>query len=308
MNSSPRPRRCLVALVAAACGATSIVACTSEDPDPAPDAGATRSAKSTPSADACPGKFAEPDPERPRIALRFSIDAGRKVVTGTETVVFTPDLPIRDLVFRLWPNQPSAPKGTRLTVRTAKAGSVEKFTVESDGTLLRIPLDGEVSAGEAVTATLDFTLTLGAAIFERWGSTGRTAWWGTGHPLLAWERGAGWQTQPATEAPGEYAVSEAARYDVTVDAPATDTVHITGTPDAPAPAGTGRRRWHAMNLTARDISVAVGSFVQRDGVADGTPVVVAVSADTPASAPVMLAHVTRSVRQLVDLFGPFPYP
>jgi hypothetical protein len=302
MNSSPRPRRRLVALLAAVCGATWIVACTSEDPKPAPP---VSSARPTPSADACPARFAEPDPDRPRITLRFGVDASRKVVTGTETVVFTPDLPIRELVFRLWPNQPTAPKGTRLTVTSVKDRA---FTVESSGTLLRIPLGREVPAGESVTATLDFTLTLGGAIFERWGTTGRTAWWGTGHPLLAWERGAGWQTQPATRAPGEYAVSEVARYDVTVDAPATDTVHITGTADAPVPSGPGRRRWHAMNLTARDISVAVGSFVRRDGVADGVPIVVAVSADTAASASVVLEHVARSVRQLVDLLGPFPYP
>lgn len=299
-------------LLAAVCGAAPFVACSSPD-EPKPRA--TGSPTASPSAEVCPARYADPDPERPRVTLRFSLDAARRIVTGTETVVFTPDQPVRELVFRLWPNQPSAAPGTRLTVRTARAGSAVRFTVESagaaegaPGTLLRLPLGREVPAGEAITATLDFTLALGGAVFERWGTTGRTAWWGTGHPLLAWERGAGWQTQPSTTVLGEYAVSESARYDVTVDAPAADTVLITGVADAPMPAGLGRRRWHAMNLTARDVSVAVGSFAQRTGVVNGTPIVAAVSSDTPTSPDAVLEHTTRAVRDLVKLLGPFPYP
>ncbi len=270
----------------------------------------------SPTAAPCPAQYAAPDPDRPRVTLRFGIDTARRTVTGSETVVFTPDQPVRELVFRLWPNSPTAMPGTHMTVNRVQADNlVARFTVESagavektQGTLLRIPLSREVPTGEAVTAVLDFTLTLGGHAFDRWGTTGRTAWWGTGHPLLAWVRGAGWQTDPATPLLGEYAVSEAARYDVTVDAPARDEVLMTGVPEAPVAAGEGRRRWHAINLTARDVSVAVGTFSRREGVVDGTPVVVAASSDTPTDLTALYAHTTRSVRDLSRLLGPFPYP
>jgi hypothetical protein len=305
--------------VAAVCAVSLVAACTGDEDEPrasgSPNASANPTPSTSPSIDTCPARPVEPDAERPRTTLTFSIDAARKVVTGTETIVFTPDLPVSELIFRLWANQPSAAPGTRLEVTSAKSGGATQFTMEAagggagtPGTLLRLPLGRNAPAGEAITADLEFTLNLGGAVFERWGSTGRTAWWGSGHPLLAWERGAGWQTQPAAPVGGEYAVSEAGRYDITVDAPAQDTVLISGSTDAPVAAGAGRRRWHSVNLTARDVSVAVGTFVQRTGSVDGTPVIAAVSSDTAASASVLLDQTTQAMRGLVDLLGPYPYP
>ncbi len=305
-----RFRRRRAAALIVVCGI--VAACTGESKPPAAEP--SRSAAASPSGDPCPSGYAEPDPNRPRITLKFGLDAARRLVTGTETVVFTPDLPVRELVFRLWPNSPSTPPNTRLVVTAARSGDASRFVVENagaapglPGTLLRLPLGREAPAGEAVTVTLDFTLTLGGAVFERWGSTGKTAWWGTGHPLLAWERGVGWQTAPAARVFGEYASSEAARYDVTVEAPAADTVLITGVTDAPVDAGPGRRRWHAMNLSARDVSVTVGTFQQLTGMVDGTPVTAAVSSDTNASVATVLSQTTDALRKLTGLLGPFPF-
>jgi hypothetical protein len=85
-------------------------------------------------------------------------------------------------------------------------------------------------------------------------------------------------------------------------------VLITGAADAPAPAGPGRQRWHAVNLTARDVSVAVGSFTQRSGQVEGAPVTAAVSDDTKASVDTLFDEVSSGLRDLVRLFGPYPYP
>ncbi len=81
---------------------------TAEPSDPAPDpVGAA----------ACPAERAEPDPDRPRISLDMRLEDDLVTVTGTETVVFTPDLDIDELVFRLVPNAPdSAAAGNRLEV------------------------------------------------------------------------------------------------------------------------------------------------------------------------------------------------
>ena len=51
---------------------------------------------------------AEPDPARPVVGLDFRLADDLRTVTGTETVVFTPDLTTDELVFRLVPNGPGA--------------------------------------------------------------------------------------------------------------------------------------------------------------------------------------------------------
>src|SRR5258708_4540854 len=55
---------------------------------------------------ACRTSTRPPDPKRPVIRLTFALDARHTTVRGTEHVVFTPALPIRDMVFRLWLNGP----------------------------------------------------------------------------------------------------------------------------------------------------------------------------------------------------------
>ena len=66
---------------------------------------------------ACPDERAGPDPDRPRITLDFRLEDELTTVTGTERVVFTPDLPTDELVFRLVPNAPdSSAAGNRLEV------------------------------------------------------------------------------------------------------------------------------------------------------------------------------------------------
>jgi hypothetical protein len=63
-----------------------------------------------------------------------------------------------------------------------------------------------------------------------------------------------------------------------VTAPARLTVLASGTPDTPADAGDGRRRWHAVADRARDASVAAGTFTVAEQAVDGIRLIVA----TPA--------------------------
>ena len=59
-----------------------------------------RAPPSPPAAEAeeagCPAERAEPDPDRPEVSLDFTLADDRRSVTGTETVVFTPDLAVRE--------------------------------------------------------------------------------------------------------------------------------------------------------------------------------------------------------------------
>jgi hypothetical protein len=262
----------------------------------------------------CPASYAAPDPDRPRITLDFSVDSSHGTVTGSERVAFTPDAPVTEVVFRLWPNRAGAPRRTVLEITGVDAGRRSEFSTVmaggrkgTPGTLLRIPLGRTAPAGDTISVTVQFVLILGDAGFERWGRTGATAWWGTGHPLLAWRRGAGWQTTPAGPVTGEYAMSEAARYDVSVQAPAADTVLLPGTAAAPAAAGAGRRIWRSTSLTARDVSVVVGAFATRSGAIDGKPVTAAVASDARYDPAVLLSETLKAVRGLGRLVGPYPY-
>lgn len=263
----------------------------------------------------CPTAYAAPDPDRPRIRLAFDLAEDLRTVTGTEDVTFTPDRPVTELVFRLTPNTaPSAAVGNRLQVTAAgsdPSGGAYRFeranaAPTTQGGLLVLPLGRAVPAGEKVTATLAFTLTLGDGAFDRFGRSGRYAWWGTGQPLLGWERGVGWHREPMLDFTAESATSEAADIDLTVTAPAALTVLSSGTQDDPVDAGGGRRRWHAVADRARDVSVAAGPFRTASAVVEGTTVLVGTA---PGSEPAgLLTEAQRAVRELSARFGPPPFP
>jgi hypothetical protein len=259
--------------------------------------------------------YAAPDPARPRIRLSFDVAGDLAAVKGSEHVEFTPDLPIRELVFRLTANTASsADEGNSITVdsATARPGGLA-FRLEADGAgpatqggLLVIPLEREVPARQQVTADIAFTLRLGQQSFDRFGHLRSYAWWGSGQPLLAWERGVGWHKEPLLHFVGESATSEAANVDLTVTAPGRYTVLSSGTPDPPADAGDGRRRWHAVADTTRDVSVAVGPFAMKEGTVEG----IRLRVGTPEgrSPDGLYGEHERAVRKLTERFGPFPFP
>ncbi len=282
-------------------------------------------ARSLPPAKAasCPAVAVAPDPHRPVVHLSFDLSADRRTVRGTESVRFVPDRPVTELIFRLWPNGTTAPIGTRLTVTRAVTPGGGAFTTQSlggrggsQGTLLAIPLGRTAAPGQLLRVDLAFVLSLPTPAFERWGSTGRTAWWASGHPLLAWERGRGWDREPAIRFPSEASTSEAADTSVTVRTPAGDDVLMTGLTAPPRRQPDGRLLWRATSSAARDVSVAVSRFVTRAATVDGVKVTVGVAPDTlpdpvlrePVDVDNLLTETLRSVRAVTAMYGAFPYP
>ena len=289
---------------------------TGPSPRPAtPTRTAPGPAATTRPAGGCPAHYLPPDPRRPRIAVRFTVAPGLASVAGSEHVVFTPDLPVRRLVFRLTANtSTSYDLGTSETVTAVRVhGAPAHFTVQtagapagSPGGLVEVPLSRVVPAGMPITADLTFTLRVGSASFERFGRADGVAWWGSGAPLLSWQRGVGWHREPLAQFLSESTTSEAADYDVTVIAPTGETVLATGGVGPPTAAGPGLRRWHSHASTARDVAVAVGRFTTRTTRIGPTRVTVA--GLDPAALPALAAQVRLSVTGLARRFGPFPYP
>ncbi|MGY1811760.1 M1 family aminopeptidase [Blastococcus sp. SYSU D00820] len=278
-------------------------------------ASATPSAEAPPAAEegGCPAERAEPDPDRPVVDLEYTLADDLRTVTGTETVVFTPDVATDELVFRLTPNGPSEQEGNGLTVDDVRGDDVAAAGYESAGAaepggLYVIALDDELQPGDPTEVELDFTLTLGSGGFERFGTAPGVSWWASGAPLLAWEPGVGWARDPFVDVLGETSSSPVADTTISVTAPEDLTVLMTGDQDDPSEPEDGRRTWTSEEPVARDVSVAVGEFdtatVTTPG---GVEVTAGVLPDPDATAEQMAQWTVESIAALEERFGPFPY-
>ena len=257
---------------------------------------------------------AEPDPDRPVVDLDLRLDDDRRTVTGTQTVVFTPDLPTDELVFRLVPNGPGpAAAGNRLVVDAVRGDDVvgsgyEDAGAEDPGGLFVVRLTDELAAGEATEVALDLTLTLGEDGFERVGAADGVSWWASGAPLLAWEPGVGWARDPFVDLPGETATSPVADTTIRVSAPEALTVLMTGDQADPSPPVDGRRTWTSVEPVARDVSVAVGEFDTTTATSPGgVEVTAGVLPGAEVSAPELAEWTLEAIEELEGRFGPFPY-
>jgi hypothetical protein len=242
-----------------------------------------------------------PAADRPSYVLDLQVDLERNLVEGRETVRFTPDLPTDRLVFRLWPNGPTlSAAGARLDVGGVYLGGTAPVPTERpDATTLVVPLAGGLRAGETIEATVPFTLTLPGPTKDRISRRGDTVRLGTFHPLLAWEPGVGWATEPATSLFAEAATAPVADWSVAVSAPPGLTVLASGEQRD--------GRWHATAI--REFAVALGRFTTVSGTASAPhPVAVTVAVerslgDDPSA---YLSTVTRALADFGSRFGPYP--
>jgi hypothetical protein len=262
----------------------------------------------------CAGR-ARPDPDRPRIALDFRLADDLRTVTGTETVTFTPDRAVEELVFRLVPNGPDiAAAGSGLVVDAVRGEDVagsgyEPLGAAAPGGAYVVALDEPLEVGESTEVELDFTLTLGDGAFERVGADDGVSWWASGAPLLAWEPGVGWARDPFVAVSGETTVSPAADTTVRVSAPADLTVLMTGAQAEPTAAdGDGRRIWTSTEPVARDVSVAAGRFATAErSTPGGVRVTAGVLPGAEAGAGALADATVEAITDLEEFLGPFPY-
>ncbi|MCW2528356.1 MAG: hypothetical protein JWM76_3216 [Pseudonocardiales bacterium] len=281
-----------------------------------PSAGSTSSATAPGSpSGSCPSSYVEPDSKRPQTTLTFDIADDHRTVTGTEKISFTPDADITELVFRLTANTVpthNVGNGIEVTEATADHGAGKATydragaAPDTQGGLLRIPFSSKIKSGTTVKAELAFTLTIGTDSFDRFGSAGGFVWFASAHPLLAWERGYGWHTEPMIQFTAESATSEAAKTSLTVTAPAADVVLASGLPTDPGPAIGGRKTWHSTVDAARDVSVAAGPFVLNEAEMNG--VKVRVGAPDAQGAAEVMSDEKLALTELGKRFGPFPFP
>jgi hypothetical protein len=233
--------------------------------------------------------------------LTAEVTVAGRTVTGTQHLVFTPDRPVTELVFRLWASapRPSATGGAGALTSVAINGATRAYS-RPVPTLVRIPWRG--AAGSPVTIDLGLRITLPVGADDRFGSRGTTAWFASGLPLLAWERGRGWATEPATAQFAEASTSEEMQIArLTIHHAAGLKVVATGTVLSENATTTVTSA-----PTARDVAVAVGAFrtVTLPGPA---PVLVGVAPQVTDDPTVVAREVVRAMRVHVARFGPFPF-
>jgi hypothetical protein len=264
----------------------------------APDAPAVPATATCPAVPARPG----PDPNRPSYQLDLTVDLDANVVVGREVVRFTPDIPTDRLVFRLWPNGPRPSRaGARLDVDAVYLGTtVPAPTERPDPTTLVVPLSDPLAAGETIEATVPFRLTLPAPTSDRISRRGDTVRLGTFEPLLAWEPGVGWATEPPTALFAEATTTPEADWSVSVSVPFGLSVLTSGVDDG------GRSTATAV----REFALAIGRFRVVEGVAHApqdVAVKVAVESGLDDDPSVYLRTVVAALEDFGTRFGPYPY-
>lgn len=251
-----------------------------------------------------PAALPPPPALRPRYVVSMTIADDLASAVGELAVTFHPDLDTDRLVMRLWPNGPRQAEGgnaltatvTALTVDGAPRGVTANLP---DPTTLEVA--GPFLAGQRVEAHVAWRLQLGAEGDDRLGRGLGWARMGSFLPLLAWEPGVGWATEPPTRGFAEASSFPAADIDLTVASPPGMTVLATG-----SAVGGGR----FVGTGVRDVGLSVGTFMVVQAVASAPgPVEVTVGvqqgmADDPA---VYARRVVAALEDFGRRFGPYPW-
>lgn len=222
------------------------------------------------------------------------------------TVTFTPDLPIDRLVFRLWPNGPvQTGEGAHLDAGPVTVDGGPAPSSQPDPTTMIVA--HPVAAGEVVTVSMPWRLTLPGNVRDRLGDDTpavAAVRMGTFYPLLPWEPGRGWATDPPTTVYAEATMSPAADFDLTVGVPPGWSVLATGVSDRPG---------HFSAEAVPDVGLTAGIFTLATGTVDAgraAPVTVTVGvaqglADSPQP---YLAKVKAVMASYARRFGPYGWP
>jgi hypothetical protein len=246
--------------------------------------------------------YPRPSVSRPRYRITVSVPA-RGDVRGTLAVAFTPDLPTGRLVFRLWPNGPlQAREGAHLGVTDVRLGGRAVAAALPDPTTLVIRSGHAFAAGRTVHVSMRFRLRLPGAVVDRLARVGGAVRLGSFLPLLPWEPGVGWDTDPPTTSLAETSSSPTADFSVRAGVPAGWSAVATGVPSRSGV-------WRA--AAVRDFALAVGRF-RTAAVVGHAPrpvrVVVGVARGVAVSPVAVAAAVRDDLAALSRRFGPYPWP
>ena len=224
-------------------------------------------------------------------------------VVGDLVVRFTPDQATDRLVFRLWPNSPriTAAGGRLDTGPVTVAGKQAQATLDNP-TTLTVRTGSTFAAGATVEAYLPWRLTLPREVNDRISRTGDAIRLGSFLPVLAWEPGVGWATEPPSSGFSEAAMTPHADFSVAITVPGGFDVLASGVKDA-------QGRWIATAVP--DFAFSTGHFALASATVDvGHPVVVTVGVHQGIneSPQTYLDKARRVIQDFSARFGTYAWP
>jgi hypothetical protein len=266
----------------------------------------TSAAPQPPAADGgCPAlpARARPRPDRSHYQLSVNYKPAENTVDGTVSVDFTPDLPTDRLVFRLWPNGPRpASGGAALRASNVTVGGVSGHVSAANATTMEVRGERPFAAGRAVHVAMSYQLTLPGPVSDRISRVGDAVRLGSFFPILAWEPGRGWATEPPTAGFAEASTAATADFETTITVPAGFDVLATGVPD-------GKGHWSAPAVA--DFALTIGHFSLAEAMVNApNPVKVTVGVDQAVNESPD-RYRAKAVKVLADFgtrFGPYPWP
>jgi hypothetical protein len=246
---------------------------------------------------------ATPDPNRPRYTLTVNVDLPSNTVAGDLEVRFTPDMNTDRLVFRLWPNGPAlAGVGAHIDVGGVTVGGATAPTSFANATTLVIP--GSYAAGQPQDIAMNWQLKLPSAVNDRVARIGEAVRLGSFFPILPWESGVGWDTEPPPPQFAEASTAPTADFDVTVATNPPDLgVLASGVPDPSRPG-----HWTA--TAVRDFAMSTGRFAIATATAhvpDPVAVTVGASAGTGVDPATFAAKAVNVLQTHSARFGPYAW-
>ncbi|HEX2192178.1 MAG TPA: M1 family aminopeptidase [Acidimicrobiales bacterium] len=245
---------------------------------------------------------ASPLGDRPRYTLRVDVRTAERKVDGHVSVRFTPDLDTDRLVFRLWPNGPAlADAGARLETGPLTVDGREAPASLEDPTTLVVRPEGGLRAGRTIEVAVPWILRLPGPSRDRVSVDGDAVRLGSFFPILSWEPGVGWSTEPSTGGFAEDSTSPTADFDLTVTVPPGTTALASGNPDRPG-------HWTA--TAVRDVALSVGRFALATETARAphpVAVTVGVHQGMAESADAYRDRVVTVLEDFGRRFGPYPW-
>lgn len=285
---------------------TAEVPATTSPPPPPPTAGPARATTPRPAAApfVCPTvpERAKPPADRSQYVLRVEVKLADNAVEGDVTVRFTPDRATDRVVFRLWPNGPRlAAAGANLNTGPVRVGGHERPS-RLDGVTVLVVDTGPLDAGRTVELSMPWRLTLPGRINDRISRDGDAVRLGSFFPILAWEPGVGWATDPPSTGFAEASTTVVSDFTASVTVPAGLSVLASGV-------GVGGGRYVAE--AAPDFALSIGRFAtetRRVNAPNPVDVTVGVHAGVSATPREYMDKVARALTDFGGRFGAYPWP
>ena len=272
---------------------------------PATSGGAARPPRPTPppprECPPVPARLAPPE-KRPQYVLRVNVLLAENKVDGDVTVRFTPDRPTDRLIFRLWPNGPRlARAGAHLATGPVRVGAHER-PARLDGPTVLVVDTGPLEVGRTIEATMPWSLTLPGSNNDRISRKADAVRLGSFFPILSWEPGVGWATDPPSTGFAEASMTANGDFTAAVSVPEGLSVLATGVSN-------GGGRYVAENVP--DFGLSVGRFTihtRTVNVPNKVDIAVGVHAGTGENPAPYLDKVARSLVDFSSRFGSYPWP